>query len=105
MIRSDRAAANIGRDIGIKVVNRDKINNDILGEVIGTHVRIEFVTLKRLIDMITRQIIPISDKHNWLCKLLLKINSSNRLQPHSQFEKTNGPLCKIARSESDFNYR
>ena len=45
-------------------VTNAKINNEKLGEIIGRHQAIEFAPLKRLTDLIVKQLFRVSDKHN-----------------------------------------
>ncbi len=72
MISSDKTAANIAGEIWIKAVTFDKIDNAKLGEVIGTHERIEFVPLKRFTDLVTRQLLRISAKHNRALQVVIE---------------------------------
>jgi hypothetical protein len=64
MLASDKTVAKIAAEIWIKATNENKIDQSLLGRIIGTHEKIEFVPLKRFTDLLTQNMFRVSGLHN-----------------------------------------
>lgn len=64
MLSSDKTVRSFGAEIWVNGVNQGMINSELLGEIIGKHESIEFAPLKRLTDVITDNMLQISEHHN-----------------------------------------
>lgn len=72
MVSSDKTAANLAAEIWIKGVTANTIESGQMGEVIGKHLRIEFVPLKRFTDLAMQRLFRISEKHNQALQVMVE---------------------------------
>lgn len=72
MISSDKTVVNIAGETWIKAVSAGKIDNSLLGKVIGLHESIEFAPLKRFTDLISQSLFRVSPLHNKSLLILIE---------------------------------
>lgn len=72
LLSSDKTAANFSAEIWLKNAPSEKINNALLGKIIGLHENIEFAPLKRLTDLIMQSLFNVSPAHNKMLHTVLQ---------------------------------
>ena len=72
LLSSDKTAANFAAEIWLKNAPLGKINNVMLGKIIGLHESIEFAPLKRLTDLIMQSLFNVSPTHNKMAHTVLE---------------------------------
>ncbi|MFI1770658.1 DUF6493 family protein [Thalassobellus citreus] len=79
LLCSDKVARELAAEIWIKANSEEKVNNSLLGEIIGRLEWGEYAPLKRFTDLLTANLFNVSKMHNkFLFKLLdLMIHNMN----------------------------
>lgn len=72
MLASDKTVINTAGEIWIQGVTNGNLNNEKLGQIIGRHESIEFAPLKRFTDLISQNLLRISQPHNKSLLVLLE---------------------------------
>ena len=81
MLSQDKTTANYAAEIWVKAVEENSINNDLLGTLLGKTQSIEFAPMKRLTDLILKNMLNISPLHNTALQAML--TAFLREQPES----------------------
>lgn len=64
LLSADKTVINIAGEIWQKGVTENKINNELIGKIIGLHESFEFAPLKRFTDIATINLFRVSALHN-----------------------------------------
>jgi len=72
MMASDKTVVNIAGETWLKAVSTGKMNNALLGKIIGRHESIEFAPVKRFTDMFSQSLFRVSALHDKNLKQLIE---------------------------------
>ncbi len=64
LLCSDKVARELAAEIWIKANSEQKVNNTLLGEMVGKLESEEYAPIKRLTDLLTSNLFNVSKKHN-----------------------------------------
>jgi len=72
LLSVDKTILHTAGEIWLKAVSKEKIDNAVLGRVIGLHESIEFAPLKRFTDLLTQNLFRVSSLHDRELQVLLE---------------------------------
>lgn len=64
LLTGDKTINGIAAEIWLRAVTMNRIDNERLGKIIATHEKVELAPLKRLTDVMTKQLFQVSPNHN-----------------------------------------
>lgn len=102
MLAGDKTINGIAAELWLRETARNRIDNEKLGKIIATHEKVEWAPLKRLTDVMTKQLFQVSAYHNrQLQQLIFHIlanlgdrpikNLKKLKEIHAELEKLNAP--------------
>ncbi len=72
LLSSDKTAASTAAEIWVHHSPKGKIDNVLLGQIIGKYQRIEFAPFKRLTDLLIQSMINVSAGHNKMLRQIIE---------------------------------
>lgn len=64
MLTSDKTVRSIAAQIWVEGVQKEMIDSEVMGKVLGAHLTGEYAPVKRFVDVVTEQFLKISTLHN-----------------------------------------